>query len=78
MSKYLTFHLSQSVDGALNHWGAAEWHSLARENKTTVENVRKYFEKAKLEGKRVISIGGECEGFSYDNGCPGHVEYDAE
>jgi len=68
------YHFSQSIEGALKNWGRAEWESIARSNGMTPAQVKKQFELYRFEGKKVIPFSQECEGFSYETGCPGHDE----
>lgn len=65
-------HLCISVSGALKNWGKAEWQSVAKSNNTTVDAIKERFKIMQLEGKKVIPLGEPCEGFSYQDGCPGH------
>lgn len=65
-------HVCQSVEGALKHWKAREWKSVAKQNNCTVDEIKNEFWKLHAEGKRVIPFGEPCEGFNYQTGCPGH------
>lgn len=65
-------HICQSVEGALKNWKKSEWKSLAKSNNCTIDEVKEYFWQCMREGKRVIPIGEPCEGFSFQDGCPGH------
>lgn len=67
-----TIHICQSVEGALKNWKKSEWKSLAKSNNCTIDEVKEYFWQCMREGKRVIPIGEPCEGFSFQDGCPGH------
>lgn len=40
----------------------------------TPEQAREYLLDQIALGRRVLPLGGECEGFSYETGCPGHQE----
>ena len=72
MSK--TFHICQSIEGALANWRPADWKCLAEQNQTSVREVKKHFRDLLAEGKKVMPFGKPCEGFSYQTGCPGHKE----
>lgn len=67
-----TRHICQSVEGALKFWKKAEWKSVSKSSGMTIEQCKNEFWKMHGEGKLVIPIGEECEGFSYKTGCPGH------
>jgi len=67
----MKYHLCQSVERALKNWKSREWKSVAKENGISVEECKSIFRQYVREGKRLIPIG-ECEGFSYETGCPGH------
>lgn len=65
-------HVCQSVEGALMHWDFNQWHAVAKDNKMSVNEVKRWFLQCVREGKKVIPLHEECEGFSYETGCPGH------
>jgi len=67
-----TIHICQSVSGALKNWSKKEWESVAKHNKMTADALKERFRIYEFEGKRVIPLGEPCEGFSYQDGCPGH------
>lgn len=67
-----TIHLCQSVSGALKHWDNSTWKAVAKDNNITVECLKERFRIMEFEGKKVIPLHEECEGFSYETGCPGH------
>jgi len=68
-----TIHVCQSIEGALLHWDFDIWLEVAVQNKMTVNETKREFIKYLKEGKKVISMGKPCEGFSYQTGCPGHL-----
>ncbi len=68
-----TFHLCQSVRGALKNWSASEFRHMAKHNNCTVNDVKNYFMNCLAEGKEVIPIG-ECDNFSFKDGCMGHIK----
>lgn len=70
-------HVCQSVDGAIKNWGPREWKSLAQSNNMTIAAVKEQFRIMQFEGKKVIPIGEPCDGFSYQDRCPGHEELDS-
>jgi hypothetical protein len=65
-------HLCQSVEGALKNWGKAEWASVAKSSKCTIEELKQEFWDMHSKGIRVIPVDPTCEGFDYQKGCPGH------
>jgi len=65
-------HFCQDIQGALNNWSLDQWKAVARDNKITVEQVKSQFRHYLREGKRVLPFSEECDGFSYQDGCPGH------
>ena len=69
-----TFHICQSVEGALRNWKKTEWKSLAKSNNMSIDQLKDEFYKMHSEGIKVIPFGDPCEGFSYQTGCPGHVK----
>lgn len=71
MSKRI-LHICLSIDGALKNWDRHTWQAVARDNKTSVLELKQKFKIYQFEGKKVIPIGEPCEGFSYIDGCPGH------
>ena len=72
MSRRHIKHIAQSVEGALRNWKDRDWKRCADENNCTVNEVKDAFWSYLSEGKKLIPIGHECEGFSYQTGCPGH------
>jgi hypothetical protein len=69
-----TYHLCQSVEGALRNWTRADWLYLAKKNNKTIDECKDHFWDLIKAGKLVVPIGKPCEGFDYKNGCPGHEE----
>jgi hypothetical protein len=68
-----TIHLRQSVEGALRNWTRKEWEDVARDNGMGGPDYAKWeFENMKRNGIKYLPIGGPCEGFSHETGCPGH------
>ncbi len=65
-------HVCQDIRGALKHWDKQTWTQVAWDNKMTIDQVKERFRIYLFEGKKVIPISEECEGFSYIDGCPGH------
>jgi len=66
------YHFCQSIKGALKNWSKEEWEEVGKRNKMTAEAAKEKFRIWDFEGKKVIPIGDPCEGFSYQDGCPGH------
>lgn len=71
MSKF-TKHFCQSVSGAIRNWDKKTWEEVGRDNNMTGPQMKERFRIMEFEGKKVIPINKECEGFSYETGCPGH------
>lgn len=67
-------HLSQSVDGALRHWSKTDWRDNGADNNMSGDELRARFLTLKHQGVKLLPIGNDCEGFSYETGCPGHME----
>jgi hypothetical protein len=70
-------HMCQSVPGALRNWKKRDWEDVARQNGwKSVQYAKDKFRIWEFEGVKVVPIGEECEGFSYQTGCPGHPQTD--
>lgn len=69
-------HFSQSVEGALKHWGPKEWDYAAQfYHCESGREARERFMQWLKEGKRQLPLSletDECDQFSYQEGCPGH------
>jgi hypothetical protein len=65
-------HICQSVTGALKNWDKKTWEAVGKDNGLTGAQVKERFRIYEFEGKKVIPLHQECEGFSYESGCPGH------
>lgn len=65
-------HVCQSIEGALRNWSKRDWKSLAKSNGITADEAMDYFWEQHAMGRKVLPIGEPCEGFSYQDGCPGH------
>jgi len=68
----LKIHCSQSISGALKNWSRKDWERVAADNGTTAVALKEKFRIWEFEGKKVLPLSDECEGFSYETGCPGH------
>ncbi len=64
-------HICQSVEGALKNWSKKEWKNMALANDCSVKDCKDFFLKCLKDGKQVIPIG-DCDNFSYQDGCLGH------
>lgn len=67
-------HLSLDIRGALLNWVDSEWIGVVTDDDGRKLSPREA--KARLldelaNGKKFLPIG-ECEGFDYQTGCPGH------
>ncbi len=75
----ITTHICISVDGVLAMSPSQferEFDNVVRDHTgkmMTTAEVRRHFEEARDKGYKVLPMNGECEGFSYETGCPGHV-----
>ncbi len=67
-----TLHVCQSVSRALKNWKKKTWEAMGRDNDMTAAQIKERFRILEFEGIKVLPIGKECEGFSYETGCPGH------
>jgi len=72
-----TLHLCQSVSGALKNWKKRDWEECGRVNGKTAAQMKEQFRILDFEGVKVLPFGKECEGFSYETGCPGHPAEDS-
>lgn len=70
-----SFHLGQSVSGALDNWNPRNWRDCVTDTETgktmTPKQVKKKFEEYQAKGIEMIPFG-ECPTFDYKTGCPGH------
>ena len=76
-----TYHMCQSVRGALN-WDKKTLKRNARfltddlGNRMTPDQVRQAFMDELAKGHEVIPLGKECDNFDYKTGCKGHPQKD--
>lgn len=69
-----TIHMCLSIRGALR-WTDRQLKGLITDNaghRLTGSEVREYLMDRLSEGKKVLPCSDDCEGFSYETGCPGH------
>jgi hypothetical protein len=68
-------HLCLDIRGAIQ--GTA-WKCLSRKDGRPIKKAEaiEYLMDRLAEGKKVLPMGGPCEGFSHETGCPGHDEVD--
>jgi hypothetical protein len=67
-------HVSMNIAGALRNFGKRSMAGLITEDngaEWTDKMVRDYLAECLAKGWRVIPCG-DCEGFDYQTGCPGH------
>lgn len=70
-------HMSQSITGPLMNWKKSDWKRattyIKRNDGSTYSpnELKLAFMDELAKGREVIPIG-ECEGFDYKTGCPGH------
>jgi hypothetical protein len=65
------YHVSLSVKGALRQRKKITYMEDNGKQISDAE-AREFLMQCLSEGKRLIPIGKECEGYSYETGCPGH------
>lgn len=66
-------HLSISIQGILDMHKRKKIKCLKNESGKTMTDseAREFLSECLAEGKRVLPMD-DCEGFSYQTGCPGH------
>ena len=75
-------HFAQDVRGALRNWDKRMMKRMASsiivdgKRLKTADEVREFFMDCLASGKELLPMG-DCEGFDYKTGCPGH-EYPDE
>ena len=74
----MTRHMSLNIAGALRR-RPADMEGMFTENETgrylTAAECKAYLEQCQTEGKRVLPMG-DCDGFDFQTGCPGHPQPD--
>ena len=68
-------HMCIDIKGALNFYGRKSMKGLITEDngaEWTDKMVRDYFKESLAKGWKLLPCGGDCEGFDYQKGCPGH------
>lgn len=73
VSTQSTKHMCVNVKGALRNKSFNIWEDDDG-NKISAKAAEGFLRIAEYEGKKVIPMGEECEGFSYETGCPGHIK----
>lgn len=71
MIKSTTYHMSQSVEGALRNWSFRDWSLAAESNDTTASDLKEEFWKLFREGVHYLPMG-DCTNFHPKKGCRGH------
>lgn len=66
-------HVCLDIRGALRNRDGWKAVSSSDGKKVTKVEAREWLMDRLAEGKRVLPMG-ECEGFNYQTGCPGHEE----
>jgi hypothetical protein len=67
------WHLCISIEGLLTYSDRRLSHLFTDSGKQRPGAIVRQWLKLQLaQGKRVLPFGKECEGFSYQTGCPGH------
>jgi hypothetical protein len=69
-----TIHLCVDIRGMIRNLPSGDWDGCCRENGRVLTRDEMFTRlcDALAEGKKVLPAGDECEGFSYETGCPGH------
>ena len=73
-TKSKTIHMRIDVRGAIMNWQDSEWRNCVTDDngKTlTPQEVKRAFLNELAEGHIYLPMG-DCEGFDYQKGCPGH------
>ncbi len=65
-------HFCQDIEGALLNWTRSDWREAAKLNGVPTETIKDWFRKYLKDGLKVLPMSKDCEGFSYQTGCPGH------
>lgn len=67
-------HMCVSIQGLLDNHKHKKITILEDDNgkKMTDTEARIFLAQCLSEGKRVLPTSDDCEGFSYQTGCPGH------
>jgi hypothetical protein len=65
-------HVSLSIEGALKSRKKINYMQHDDGKRMSDKEARDYLQESLREGKRVLPISSECEGFDYITGCPGH------
>ena len=71
-----TIHMCVDIRGAIK-WPNSLLKSLFRDSSdqsVSAEAAREYLLDQLQMGRKVLLFGKPCEGFSYETGCPGHIE----
>jgi hypothetical protein len=74
MSRVL--HVCLDVKGALR-WSTSQLRGMLSRpdgSRATTDEVREYLLEQLAQGRRVLPMADDCEGFSYETGCPGHED----
>ena len=74
-------HMRIDVRGVLTNWNPRDWRGCVttRAGRTlTTAEVHEGFLDALAAGKRYVPLGEPCEGWTDEEGCPGHPLPDEE
>lgn len=71
-----TFHMGQSIEGALRLPDSTLADMFTKDDGThpTAEMVREFLKDHLAKGHKVIPLSSECDSFDYVTGCPGHAQ----
>lgn len=67
-----TYHICQSVSGALRNWSKIDWDNIGADNGITGAVLKERFRIMDFNGIKVIPLHERCDGFDDIKGCPGH------
>lgn len=73
-------HMSMNIEGALRNYGRKSMKGLITDDDGTEWSdlkVRNYLQECLNKGWRLLPCG-DCEGFDYQKGCPGHPMEETE
>jgi hypothetical protein len=67
---YKRIHMCQDIRGALKNWKKKDYQTAFPT--LSVDEAREHLLDCLAKGWKVLPFGSPCEGFSYQDGCPGH------
>jgi hypothetical protein len=67
-----TVHLCVNIEGLLKRRNLKGWVTDDNDRELSDAKSRAWLREQLAMGRRVLPFAKECEGFSYQTGCPGH------